>query len=176
MSLQELSIEDIKAIADEKGIEYSARIGKDKLIARIEGNDLVEEDNEPEVVIAPERVNKRIERPIDNKQDKRRRIVAKAMKRSKVIIYNNDPREREHTTTFSSVRNSYFGDSRVLPIGKEWWVQQMHIDNLKSIEITTFIKDSQGNSIPKRTKKFTVDIIETDEEAAKARLAKQAKS
>lgn len=178
--MEELNKEDLKAQADSLGIKYSPNIGlstlKDRIDAKLNADDSGELDSEIEAVVETPRVNKRVDRPVDAKLQKRRDIVQRAKKRSKVIIYNNDPKESEFSTTFSSVRNSFFGDAKVLPLGKEWWVAQMHIDNLRSIPMIRFEKDREGNAIAKQGKKFTIDIIETDEEAAKARLAKQAKS
>jgi len=190
----EINREDLEIQAKELGIKFNSRIGDDKLQAKVDAvlNGEVEvEDTEPKVVIKDStnindgydldlevtRTNNRIKRPT-TKLDKRREIIQRGLKRSKVIVYNNDPKEREMSTTYSAVRNSFFGDARVIPIGKEWWLQQIHIDNLKSIEIPAMAKDREGNVIPngRMTKKFTIDILETDEEAAKARLAKQAKS
>ena len=52
----------------------------------------------------------------------------------------------------------------------------MHIDNLKSVEYTAFIKDKEGNASAKSAKKYTIDILDTDEEAYKAKLEKRNKS
>lgn len=174
--MEEINKEDLKAQADSLGIKYSPNIGLGTLQDRINAKLAESNLNEVDASIEAPRVNNRIVQPMDAKAQKRRDIVQKAKKRSKVIIYNNDPKESEFSTTFSSVRNSFFGDAKVLPLGKEWWVAQMHIDNLLSIPMIRFEKDREGNAIAKQGKKFTVDIIETDEEAAKARLAKQAKS
>jgi hypothetical protein len=174
--MEKTNIEDLKAEADSLGIKYNARIGADSLKVKIEEFKNKPKEDEYNLDVEAERVNNRVKRPLNAKAEKRREIIKRSLKRSKVIIYNNDPREREMTTTFSSVRNSFFGDARVLPIGEEWWVQQMHIDNLRNIEITVFSKDKDGNSIARRSKKFTIDVLETDEEAAKARLNKEAKS
>jgi hypothetical protein len=174
--MEETNIEDLKAEADSLGIKYNARIGADNLKSKIEEFKNKPEENVENLEQEPERVNNRVKRPLNEKAQRRKKIIQRGLKRSKVIIYNNDPKERELTTTFSSVRNSFFGDARVLPIGEEWWVQQIHIDNLRNIEITVFSKDKDGNSIARRSKKFTVEVLETDEEAAKARLSKEAKS
>lgn len=174
--MEELNIIDLKAQADTLGIKYSPNIGASTLKERIDAKLNQDDSGELDSEIEAPRVNNRISRPVDAKAQKRKEIVQRAKKRSKVIIYNNDPKESEFTTTFSSVRNSFFGDAKILPIGKEWWVAQMHIDNLKSIPMIRFEKDREGNAIAKQGKKFTVEIIETDEEAAKARLARVAKS
>lgn len=126
--------------------------------------------------IAEERINLRVAVPVNDKATKRANIIKSARKRSLVVVYNNDKRNSEDTECFSSVRNSYFGDAKVIPIGVEWWVAQMHIDNLKSVEYTSFIKDKEGNASAKSAKKYTIDILDTDEEAYKAKLEKKNKS
>lgn len=174
--MENMNIEDLKVEADKLGLRYSPNIGIATLLGKIEAKKNEVDSGTLDTEVAVPRVNNRIEPVIDAKSKKRRDIVQAAKKRSKVIIYNNDPKESEFSTTFSSVRNSFFGDAKVLPLGKEWWVAQMHIDNLLSIPMIRFEKDRDGNAIARQGKKFTIDIIETDEEAAKARLAKQAKS
>lgn len=126
--------------------------------------------------IVEERTNLRVAVPVNDKATKRANIIKSARKRSLVVVYNNDKRNSEDTECFSSVRNSYFGDAKVIPIGVEWWVSQMHIDNLKSVEYTSFIKDKEGNASAKSAKKYTIDILDTDEEAYKAKLEKKNKS
>jgi|FLOH01.1.fsa_nt_gi hypothetical protein len=126
--------------------------------------------------IVEERTNLRVAVPVNDKATKRANIIKSARKRSLVVVYNNDKRNSEDTECFSSVRNSYFGDAKVIPIGVEWWVAQMHIDNLKSVEYTSFIKDKEGNASAKSAKKYTIDILDTDEEAYKAKLEKKNKS
>jgi hypothetical protein len=171
----ELTIEELKSQADDLGISYSPNIGIAKLQSRIDEVLVEQEERAIEAQVSTPRVNKTIERPVDPEVERRKRIMQRALKRSKVIVYSNDPRDANKTTCMSSVRNSYFGDAKVIPLGQEWWLQQMHIDNLKNINIVKYIDDGKGNSKAVNAKKYTVDILETDEAAAKARLAKLAR-
>lgn len=171
----ELNIEDLKVEADALGIKYSPNIGVTTLKGKIDAFKAKSESEDDEFEPI---VNKRVKDPrLTAKQKLNRRIREirkKKLARSKVIVYNNDPREAEFSTTMSRVQNSYFGNARVIPIGVEWWVEQMHIDNLKSIEILTYVKDPKtGNMKPKKTKKFTIDIIDTDEAAALRKAMKK---
>ena len=165
----ELTREELKARLTALEVEF-----KDNApIAKLE--QLLAEAEFPEEVVE-ERVNVRVAVPVDDKRSKRAKILEKARKRSLCIVHNNDSRNREDTECFSSVRNSFFGDAKVIPIGVEWWIPQMHIDNLKSIEYTAFVKDREGNAAAKSARKYTIDIIHTDEEAYKAELEKKNKS
>lgn len=161
--MENLNLEQLKQQANVLGIKYGPNISAELLQKKIDEK------------LAEERVNKRVE-VLSPESKKRSDIIKKAMKRSKVIIYNNDPKEADFSTVYSSVRNSFFGDARVIPLGIEWWVPQMHIDHLSSIEMIRYVKDPNGNTKAEKGKKFTIDIIETDEEEAKRRLAKQATS
>jgi uncharacterized OsmC-like protein len=159
--------EDLKAKLTSLGIEYKDNAPTSKL------EELLAKIEEP---VVEERINVRIEVPVDDKRTKRAKVIATARKRSLCIVYNNDKRNSEDTECFSSVRNSFFGDAKVIPIGVEWWISQMHIDNLKSIEYINFIKDQEGNAVAKSAKKYTVDVLDTDEEEYKRKLEKKNKS
>lgn len=164
-------LEELKKEADTLGLEYGSNIGEKTLKSKI---DRFKEDKELEEFTPRE--NKRVVVEDDPQANFKKKMLErrkKAFKRSKVIVYNNDPREREFSTTMSKVQNSYYGSGKVIPIGQEWWLEQMHIDNLKSIEILTYVKDPKtGNSVAKKTRKFTIDIIDTDEESAMANIGK----
>lgn len=158
--------EDLKAKLTSLGIEFKDNAPTSKL------EELLAKAEEP---VIEERVNLRVEVPVDDKRSKRAKIINAARKRSLCIVYNNDKRNSEDTECFSSVRNSYFGDAKIIPIGKEWWIPQMHIDNLKSIEYISFIKDKEGNATAKSAKKYTIDVLDTDEEEYKRKLEKSNK-
>ena len=152
------------------GIEFQDNARTSKLEELLGLTDTAEE------VVTEERVNVRVQRPVDDKATKRAKIINKARKRSLVVVHCNDRRNAEDTECFSSVRNSFFGDAKIIPIGIEWWVPQMHIDNLKSIEYISFVKDREGNATAKTAKKYTIDIIHTDEEEYKRELEKKNKA
>ena len=171
-----MNIEDLKLQADKLGISYHPNIGLEKLQEKINSYIKKQEEDKITEMASQKRVNNRIKPKTDPKVSKRQRIIRNATKRSLVIINSNDPKDHELTTCVSGVRNSYFGSTKVLPLGKEWWLEQMHIDNLRSIPMTKFIKNNEGNSKAVLAKKFTVEILDTDEEAYKARLSKLAKS
>ena len=168
----ELTREELKAKLTALEVEFKDNAPTAKLEELLEAA----QPTEVEEVVLEERVNKRVEVPVDDKRTKRAKIVQNARKRSLCVIHCNDKRNAEDTECFSSVRNSYFGDAKILPIGVEWWIPQMHIDNLKSIEYLSFIADRDGNKQAKPARKYTVDIIHTDEEAYKAELEKKNKS
>lgn len=159
--------EDLKAKLTSLGIEFKDNAPTSKLEELL---------TNAEAPVVEERVNMRVEVPVDDKRTKRAKIINAARKRSLVIVYNNDKRNSEDTECFSSVRNSFFGDAKIIPIGVEWWVAQMHIDNLKSVEYINFVKDKEGNAVAKSAKKYTVDILDTDEEEYKRKLEKKNKA
>ena len=161
--------EEMKAKLTSLGIEFQDNARTSKL------EELLNEAETPAEVLE-ERVNVRVQRPVDNKATKRAKIINAARKRSLVVVHCNDKRNAEDTECFSSVRNSYFGDAKIIPLGIEWWVPQMHIDNLKSIEYVSFVKDREGNASAKSARKYTIDIIHTDEEEYKRELEKKNKS
>jgi hypothetical protein len=160
--------EDLKAKLTSLGIEFKENAPTSKL------EELVAKAEEEPVV--EERVNVRVVVPADDKRTKRAKVISAARKRSLCIVYNNDKRNSEDTECFSSVRNSFFGDAKVIPIGIEWWIPQMHIDNLKSVEYINFVKDKEGNATAKSAKKYTVDVLDTDEEEYKRKLEKKNKA
>lgn len=167
----ELSREELKAKLTALDIEFKDNAPTAKL------EDLLIEAEAPiEEEVIVERVNKRVEVPVDGKRTKRAKIVQKARKRSLCIVVSNDKRNAEDTECFSSVRNSYFGDAKIIPIGVEWWISQMHIDNLKSIKYMNFVADRDGNKTAKEANKYTIDIIHTDEEQYKKELEAKNKS
>lgn len=168
--------EEMKAKLTSLDIDFKANAPTTKL-AELLGIEM-ETEVEPEAIeeVEVERVNNRIVTPVDDKRAKRAKKIQAARKRSMVVVVCNDKRNAEDTECFSSVRNSYMGDAKIIPLGVEWWVPQMHIDNLKSIMYTTFISDKEGNKKAKSARKYTIDILETDEEAYKAQLEKKNKS
>ena len=161
--------EEMKAKLTSLGIEFQDNAPTKKL------EELLNEAETPAEVLE-ERVNVRVQRPVDDKATKRAKIINKARKRSLCIVHCNDKRNAEDTECFSSVRNSYFGDAKIIPLETEWWIPQMHIDNLKSIEYISFKKDREGNAEAKTARKYTIDILHTDEEEYKRELEKKNKS
>ena len=159
--------EEMKAELTSLDIDFKANAPTTKL-AELLGIENEEVAVEPEVIV--ERVNNRIVRPVDAKRAKRAKVINAAKKRSQVIVTCNDKRNAEDVNCYSSVRNSYFGDAKVIPLGTEWWVAQMHIDNLRATPYTLYITNKDGNKIPKVGRKYSVEILHTDEEQFKRNL------
>ena len=164
------SFDELKTEAQDLGLDTTGIKSKDAMQKLIDGDEQKEDvqlantstEEAPVEDKLVERVNKRVKRDLSPKMKKVQEIKRKALQKKVVKVYNNDERERDFKTTFSRVQNSYFGNAKVIPIGKPWVLEQMHIDNLKRTKIMAFVEDDEGNKSPEEKNKFTIEIIHED--------------
>lgn len=179
------TLEELQAEAKGLGIDFSPRLGKDKLGERIEqfyesqsAGDLVEEKveedtnetQEPETETPVERSAYDVAgtKVVLSKEQKLRQKVMeakkKAMVRRVVTITSNDKRDNDVTTVaYLGFENQYFGISKLVPLDIPTELEACLIDIAKTTMITLHrdeIVDGKrtGNKVPVATKKLSVSF------------------
>ena len=142
--------EELRVKADLLGITYSPNIGNDTLA------DKIKEHTEA------------VEKAASFQTDEGKAKAATDMARIplKVRVSNLDAEEREHTTVYRCVMNTYFTIAHVIPLDTEWFVPKCLCDSLDNAMMQVHVKEidpitnrATGNMVPKQVKKYNVQYL-----------------
>lgn len=119
MNNQELNLEDLRAEADELGMDYAKTLGAVKLSEKLEKfKEEKKEEKSPKV----------------KKLSKAEVSKMKANSISKVIISNLDQTNTGASTVYACVENEYISIARVLPLDVEIYVEAALIECIKDMK------------------------------------------
>ena len=126
-------LEELRAKADELGIEYAKTLGRAKLLEKIEAFEAER--------LKPKRKKKVEARPLSDTDIK----VLKAKSLAKVKITNLDPNNTGASTVVSGVMNEYMPIQRVLPLGVEMAVEEALIKEISNRKHITSIPEQDAS-------------------------------
>ena len=160
ISMDEITLDELKQEAKDLGIEFSANISKAKLQDKINAYYAGEETSGKEVI---EAASKSVEQAPQGESVSVLSAVAKmkadANKTRVVTIIDNDQRVNGQTTTcIVNCSNMYFDlNTVILPLNTSVEVRQGHINVLKELQIPQHVKDTKsGLSTVRLVPRYTI--------------------
>lgn len=172
--MSDISLDDLKILADEMGVKYHPAIGRDKLIAKIEEARSENAIAEAVAEVVPEKPEAKRETP----GQRRQRLQKEAAKLVRLRVTNMNPNKKEWEGEIFTVSNSVVGTfKKYVPFGIEWHVPDIIFKAIQArqCQVFTTVNGPRGNKMRKgkMIKEFSVEVLPPLTEAELKDLAQQ---
>jgi hypothetical protein len=172
--MSDISLDDLKTLADEMGLKYHPAIGRDKLIAKIEEARSENAIADAVAEVVPEKPEVKKETP----GQKRQRLQKEAAKLVRLRVTNMNPNKKEWEGEIFTVSNSVVGTfKKYVPFGVEWHVPHIIYEAIvaRQCQVFTTVNGPRGNKMRKgkMIKEFSIEVLPPLTEAEIKDLAQQ---